>query len=54
MPTYDYRCTCGYREEVTHGIADDPIIECSYCLIPLVRKPGVRSVTFDSSGWGKD
>jgi len=54
MPTYDYRCACGYRELITHGMAEDVVIECTYCLIPLVRKPGVASVTFNGTGWGKD
>ena len=54
MPTYVYQCACGYREELRHGMNEEVVIECTYCLVPLVRKPGIGSVTFNGSGWGKD
>lgn len=54
MPTYDYRCTCGYRELLTHSIEHDPEVICTYCDKPLIRKPNNTTVTFSGSGWGKD
>lgn len=54
MPTYVYQCACGYREEIRHGMGETVTIECTYCLVPLTRKPGIGAVTFIGTGWGKD
>jgi predicted nucleic acid-binding Zn ribbon protein len=51
MPTYVYDCGCGYREEVTHSIHSEIQIMCSYCEIPLVRKPQRAAVSFKGDGW---
>jgi predicted nucleic acid-binding Zn ribbon protein len=51
MAKYVYQCDCGYREEVTHSIHSEIQIMCSYCEIPLVRKPQRAAVNFKGDGW---
>jgi predicted nucleic acid-binding Zn ribbon protein len=51
MPTYVYQCGCGYREEVAHSIRAEIEIICSYCDIPLIRKPQRALVQFNGTGW---
>ena len=32
MPTYEYRCkSCGHTLDVSHGMADEPAVNCPQC-----------------------
>jgi putative FmdB family regulatory protein len=51
MPTYQYQCACGYREEIRHGMNEDVVIECTVCKVPMTRKPFVSAVQFVGTGF---
>ena len=31
MPTYDYKCSCGFEKEVFYGISEEPEVTCDKC-----------------------
>ncbi len=51
MPTYIYQCPCGYKQETTHSMSEDPVIECKKCKIPMTRKPQFSSYTLKGKGF---
>lgn len=51
MPSYEYQCACGYRETLSHAMGETVVIECTYCLVPLVRRLTFSASRFDGNGW---
>jgi putative FmdB family regulatory protein len=51
MPTYEYRCACGVRFNLEHGMFDDSRVECPLCLVPVSRVPNFGSSIFRGSGF---
>ena len=53
MPIYEYECkACGHRQEAIQKMSDDPLVDCSACNKPelkkLVSAPAFR---LKGSGW---
>jgi predicted nucleic acid-binding Zn ribbon protein len=51
MPEYLYTCACGYSESIRHGMSEDVMVECSNCMVPMIRKPQIGAVQFRGEGW---
>jgi len=39
MPIYVYRCPEDHRVEMTHGIKEEPVVQCEKCGKPMRRVP---------------
>jgi putative FmdB family regulatory protein len=50
MPTYDYFCDCGEKEEIFHGMMEEPEIICKVCGKKM--KKGYTGMTFHLKGTG--
>jgi putative FmdB family regulatory protein len=52
MPIYEYECkSCGHRQEVIQKMSDDPLVECSACHEPQLKKL-ISAAAFHLKGGG--
>lgn len=51
MPTYLYKCSCGYEEEIKHGMSENLTPKCIKCDTSMTRKPFVSAVQFVGTGF---
>ena len=57
MPVYEYRCECGYEEDIhAASMAFGQVLlkhppKCSRCGKPMERRPTMASVRFKGEGW---
>lgn len=66
MPTYEYKCECGHRFEVTQAITDEPLAHCTDDECPRYdharpSKPGIveriiarTEFVLKGGGWATD
>jgi putative FmdB family regulatory protein len=54
MPTYVYACKkCEVFKDVSHGMFEEPQVECAKCGSLMNKKPTVSAVHFPSGGWSR-
>jgi putative FmdB family regulatory protein len=51
MPLYQYKCQCGHIQEITHRMADTPIVHCPQCVAVMIKQLSAPQVTFNGSGF---
>lgn len=53
MPIYEYYCPlCQSVIEISHPMANSPVILCENCQEKRIKKMSVGAVTFKGGGWG--
>ena len=52
MPIYEYECkACGHRQEAIQKMSDDPLVDCSACSKPELKKL-ISAAAFRLKGGG--
>lgn len=51
MPIYQYECACGQVLDITHGMFEEPDVECNNCDGIMQKVFGISAVHFKGSGF---
>ena len=53
MPIYEYECqACGHRQEAIQKMSDDPLVDCTACNKPKLKKMvSAPAFRLKGSGW---
>jgi putative FmdB family regulatory protein len=51
MPIYDYKCTCGHTQEISHPMSNTPTVLCFKCQKEMSKGLGSPVVNFKGNGF---